>query len=352
MIKNRKMTEEKKFNIESPQSGHESKNQKEMTSPDLLMQFKECRLCPRECGIDRTGESAKAHAGFCGQDAHLRIAHVGAHFGEEPPISGTRGSGTIFFSGCSLKCSFCQNYQISLEGSGDILSIEELYEMVAGLIRRQNVHNINLVTPDHYFPHTFCLVEMLRKGGYDLPALYNTSGYQSLSMLRQAEGYADIYLPDYKYSDPELAKALSRCGDYPSRAMDAISEMIRQKGFLDSFEKGTEVAARGVLVRHLILPGKVKNSLDALTALFLEFGPGMPVSLMSQYHPVVHHKDPDMNRRITIKEFDEVYQHARELGLKNMFVQFPEDYQHDKPPFLPDFEEDEPFKGNNTDRRP
>jgi putative pyruvate formate lyase activating enzyme len=340
------MTEEKNINAEAPQSGHESKKQKDAASLDLMMQFKECRLCPRECGIDRTGESVKARSGFCRQDAHLRVAHVGAHFGEEPPISSTRGSGTIFFSGCSLRCSFCQNYQISLEGSGDILSMEDLYEMAVSLIRRQNVHNINLVTPDHYFPYAFCLVEMLRQGGLDLPILFNTSGYQSLTMLRQAEMYADIYLPDYKYSDSELARALSRCGDYPVKAMDAISEMVRQKGFLDSFEKGTDIATKGILVRHLILPGKVKNSLDALTALFLEFGPGIPISLMSQYHPVAHSKDPDMNRSITVKEFDEVYQHAQELGLKNMFVQFPEDHGQDRLPFLPDFKEDEPFKGN------
>jgi len=277
-----KMTEEKIFNSEMAQSGRDSKDR----INNLLNFFNECRLCPRECGIDRTGKSVKARSGFCRQDFRLRVAHVGAHFGEEPPISGTKGSGTIFFSGCSLRCSFCQNYQISIEGSGDIISTEELYETVAGLIRRQNVHNINLVTPDHFFPYTFMLVEMLKKGGFDLPILYNTSGYQSLTMLRQVGEYADIYLPDYKYSDPELAGALSRCGDYPARAIEAISEMVRQKGFLDSSEKETDLATRGVLVRHLILPGKVKNSIDALTALFLEFGSRIPISLMSQYHPV------------------------------------------------------------------
>jgi putative pyruvate formate lyase activating enzyme len=339
------MAEEENHNSEMSHPGHCSEDY------DFFMQFKECRLCPRECGIDRAGESAKARSGFCRQDCRLRVAHVGAHFGEEPPISGTKGSGTIFFSGCSLRCSFCQNFQISIEGSGDVLSIEKLHEMVVGLIRRQDVHNINLVTPDHFFPYTFRLVEMLRQGGFDLPILYNTSGYQSRAMLGQAEGYADIYLPDYKYSDPGLARALSKCSDYPSRAMDAVSEMVRQKGFLDSFENGADVATRGVLVRHLILPGKVKNSLDALTALFLEFGSGIPVSLMSQYHPVAHHKDPDMNRRITKDEFERVYLHCLDLGLKNMFVQFPVDYSRDAPPFLPDFEEDEPFQGNDPGKR-
>jgi len=313
---------------------------------DLLKLFEECRLCPRNCGINRMHESAKAHSGFCRQDYRLRVAHVGAHFGEEPPISGTRGSGTIFFSGCSLRCSFCQNHQISLEGSGDIMTIEELYETVVELIKRQDVHNINLVTPDHFFPYTFQLVDLLRENGYNIPILYNTSGYQSLTMLKLAEDYADIYMPDYKYSDTEIAKALSRCSDYPGKALEAISEMVRQKGFLDATQEGHEAAARGVLVRHLILPGKVRNSMDALTSLFLEFGPEIPISLMSQYHPVAQHKDPDMNRKITIDEFDTVYQHALDFGFKNMFIQFPADYRQDKPPFLPDFHEDEPFPGN------
>ena len=318
---------------------------------DLLKLFKECRLCPRECGIDRTQESAKARSGYCRQDSRLRVAHAGAHFGEEPPISGARGSGTIFFSGCSLRCSFCQNRQISLEGAGDILSIEELYETAAGLIRRQNVHNINLVTPDHFFPYTFRLVELLRENGYSTPVLYNTSGYQSVETLKMAECCADIYMPDYKYSDPEIAGALSKCSDYPGRALEAISEMVRQKGFLDATQEGHEIASRGVLVRHLILPGKVQNSLDALTALFLEFGQDIPISLMSQYHPVTFHKDPDMNRRITREEFDTVYQHALDLGLKNMFVQFPVGPTHGNPPFLPDFNEDEPFQGNDPEMR-
>jgi putative pyruvate formate lyase activating enzyme len=315
--------------------------------PDFLRPFEECRLCPRECSINRTEKSVKARSGFCRQDYQLRIAHAGAHFGEEPPISGTRGSGTIFFSGCSLRCSFCQNYQISIEGAGRIQSIEELFEMAVDLIRVQGVHNINLVTPDHFFPYAFRLVELLRKEEHNLPILFNASGYQSVAMLKQAGNFADIYLPDFKYSDPVLAKDLSRCGDYPARAIEAISEMVKQKGFLDTFETDKEIATRGVLVRHLILPGKVKNSLDALTALFLEFGPKLPLSLMSQYHPVAHHADQDMNRRITRQEFDLVYQHALELGLKNMFVQFPVDYSNDDPPFLPDFDEDEPFPGND-----
>jgi len=349
------MIEEKDASQKGRQHGHHPERIKEgIPWPDLLNLFKECRLCPRECRVNRMEESARAGSGFCRQDYRLRAAHVGAHFGEEPPISGTRGSGTIFFSGCSLRCSFCQNHQISIGGVGDKLSIEDLFERVVELIREYDVHNINFVTPDHFFPYTFRLVDLLRKDGYILPILYNISGYQSIEMLRPAGEYADIYLPDYKYSDPEVAKSLSRCRDYPARALGAISEMVRQKGFLDSTEEGGRIASKGVLVRHLILPGKVQNSLDALTSMFLEFGSGLPISLMSQYHPVIRHKDPDMNRRITGEEFDRVYQHALNLGLKNLFVQFPEraaDQSQDNLRFLPDFQEEEPFPGNSQSRR-
>ena len=164
------------------------------------------------------------------------MAHVGAHFGEEPPISGTRGSGTIFFSGCSLRCSFCQNHQISIDGAGDILSIEDLFERVVKLISDYDVHNVNLVTPDHFFPYTFRLVILLRERGYNIPVLYNTSGYQSLTMLKLAEDYADIYMPDYKYSDPEIAGALSRCSDYPGKALEAIHGDAFVRDLMDTFD--------------------------------------------------------------------------------------------------------------------
>ncbi|HJX34863.1 MAG TPA: radical SAM protein [Desulfatiglandales bacterium] len=313
---------------------------------EFMKAFGECRLCPRNCGINRVKGSKKARSGFCGQDNVLRVAYVGAHFGEEPPISGTRGSGTVFFSGCSLKCSFCQNYQISRDGLGKAITLDELSDKVSRLIMEKYVHNINLVTPDHFFPYTFRLVETLRERGHEIPVVYNMSGYQSISSLHMAEAYADIYLPDYKYSDPSLSWHLSRCKDYPGFALEAISEMIRQKGFLDSFKDKTALATKGVLVRHLILPGKIENSLNALTSLFVEFGADLPISLMSQYHPVLPHEDMDMNRPIKREEFDMVYAHALDLGLRNIFVQIPHETDiEDKmcAPFVPDFREEEPF---------
>lgn len=289
--------------------------------------------------------------GFCGENHLLKIAHIGPHFGEEPPITGNRGSGTIFFTGCSLKCSFCQNYQISKNGLGKVVSLEEYFISVMHMIDNDYVQNINFVTPDHFFPYTFLLVEHLRDNNYRIPVVYNLSGYQSLNMLRIAKDYADIYLPDFKYSDSHVATNLSGCKDYPDVALQAIMEMIRQKGFLDSFQDQERPAKKGVLVRHLILPGKIMNSINALTTLFLEFGPQLPLSLMSQYHPVVQLDDTAMNRPLLKKEFEKVYSHALELGFENMFIQFPEESlldQTESLPFLPDFRKRQPFLGNKS----
>ena len=306
--------------------------------------FKQCFLCPRECGVDRLEEGEKSRAGFCRQDGQLRVAYVGPHFGEEPPLTGTHGSGTVFFTGCSLRCSYCQNFQISREGLGEPIEIEALLAKVEEMILRKQVHNINFVTPDHFFPYVFELVTLLRSKGYDLPTVFNLSGYQSVNLLRSAEAYADIYLPDFKYADGNLAKRFSRCRDYPDVALAALSEMLSQKGFLDSFETGNPLARKGVLVRHLILPGHVENSINALTTLFVEFGAELPLSLMSQFVPVTPHDIEALNRPLGEDEFSQVYSHALELGFRHLFVQFPEQAGSDgKPPFLPDFSLEKPF---------
>jgi len=226
------------------------------------------------------------------------------------------------------------------------MDLDELLEGVVKMIREDHVHNINFVTPDHFFPHAFQLVFLLRRRGYDLPIVYNLSGYQSLDMLKMAEDYADIYLPDFKYADSSLSTRLSKCKDYPKVALEAIAEMVRQKGFLNYSESRSELANKGTMVRHLILPGRVENSLNALTSVFLEFGAGLPISLMSQYIPVIPQEEDDLNRPITREEFDKVYSHALDLGFEQLFVQFPEQLSSDqsKPsPFLPDFLRAEPF---------
>ncbi|MFO8090789.1 MAG: 4Fe-4S cluster-binding domain-containing protein [Desulfatiglandaceae bacterium] len=304
-------------------------------------------LCPRRCGSFRSDLSAGGRAPYCGESSTVRLAYVGPHFGEEPPISGVRGSGTVFFSGCSLKCSYCQNHQITLQAMGKPVTLEELFDLVKAMIDDFGVHNINMVTPDHFFPDVFRLVGMLKRGGYELPIIYNLSGYQSVEMIREAESRADIYLPDYKYSDGKLSAALSGCGNYPRIALEAIYEMVRQKGFLDRCGGTSSPASRGVLVRHLILPGHIENSLAAVTSLFVEFGRELPVSLMSQYRPVVPQKDEELNRKITEEEFNIVYQYVQELGFENLFVQFPEEKGRDGDldlPLVPDFRIEKPFE--------
>jgi putative pyruvate formate lyase activating enzyme len=229
---------------------------------------------------------------------------------------------------------------------GETTDVDKLLERVVQMIQRNHVHNINLVTPDHFFPYAFHLVSLLRQEGYDLPMVYNLSGYQSIAMLRMVEGFADIYLPDFKYTDPSLSLRLSKCKDYPKVALEAIVEMVRQKGFLDASANGSELARKGVLVRHLILPGRIENSRDALTTLFLEFGSGLPLSLMSQYQPVLPQGDEDLNRPLTQEEFHKVYSHALDLGFRHLFVQFPDKTTPEPAnisPFLPDFRQAEPF---------
>ncbi|HPR18091.1 MAG TPA: radical SAM protein [Candidatus Cloacimonadota bacterium] len=320
----------------------------EMTNRLSFTDYKHCLLCPRECGIDRT-ENKK---GFCGETAQLRIASMGAHFGEEPPISGRNGSGTVFFSGCSLKCCYCQNYQISFQGLGKTYTCQQVADELLKLAVEKGIHNVNFVTPDHFFPHAVKIVELLRADNFSLPILFNMSGYQKLESIQSLKNYADIYLPDYKYADAKLAKALSSAEDYPEIALMALSEMIKQKGFLDSFVADKEIANRGVLVRHLLLPGQVQNSQDVLTTLFLEFGRDIPISLMSQYYPpdeiiasAAFQKSDFLQRTATISEFEEVYEHALKLGLNNLFVQFPEDFSSTEAntDFMPDFNRDKPF---------
>lgn len=305
----------------------------------LLSHYRACELCPRRCGVDRTA----GQVGFCGEGAHMRIATIQAHRGEEPPISGNKGSGAVFFSGCSLRCRFCQNYQISQEGLGREWTVQGIVDRMAALQEQAGIHNVNFVTPDHFLPHTVAVVTLLRERGICIPTVYNLSGYQRLESLTLIESVADIYLPDFKYADERLAQGLSGCADYPAVALEALFEMVRQKGFL----RANATSTQGVLVRHLILPGQVQNSLNVLSMLFVEFGLELPISLMSQYVPVRQFPSGSpLNRQVTRSEFQEVFQHAQELGFRDLFVQYPEEVAQDSRPFLPDFRTVNPFQGN------
>jgi putative pyruvate formate lyase activating enzyme len=274
-----------------------------------------CRLCPRECGVDRlSGER-----GFCGAGAVARVAAVSVHHGEEPPISGTRGSGTVFFSHCNMACRFCQNYPISQLGNGREMDTESLS---SALIRLQDrgAHNVNFVTPTPHAAHVAEGVRLARARGFSIPVVYNTNGYDSLETLALLEGIVDIYLPDAKYRSPSEARELSGTPDYVPRNDAAIAEMVRQVGFLAEGEDG--VATRGVLVRHLVLPGRTGETERVLAHLAGAFGPDLPLSLMGQYFPAWKAPGtPGLDRKPTEREYGRAVAAASRLFFRNVFLQ-------------------------------
>lgn len=291
------------------------------TDPDipesLNKLYSHCTLCPRKCGVNRLG----GELGECGESARLKVASIGPHYGEEAPISGTCGSGTVFFSGCALKCSFCQNWDLSLQHAGAFTTTRMLVSQLSSLITRYGVHNVNFVTPDHFIPHTIQIARLLRQAGFTTPILYNTSGYMTIPSLHRIEPVADIYMPDFKFADPDLAESLAGARDYPEVALKAIREMVRQKGFLDAKMTSRRPATRGTFVRHLVLPGYVGNSLKALLMLKEEFGGDIPINLMFQYWPARQSPMTSLNRRISRTEYDEVTDFARGLGFSNIDIQ-------------------------------
>jgi putative pyruvate formate lyase activating enzyme len=283
--------------------------------------------------------------GVCGETAVCRVASATAHFGEEPSFTGTRGSGTIFFTGCSSRCFFCQNFQISTGGQGRELTADQLLETAESLIAR-GVHNLNFVSPDHFWPHVQWVGRRLREKGETLPFLFNTSGYQAPALVPEYAGLIDIFLPDFKFADAGLAKVCMRDERYPEIALQAIREMVARKGFLRPWDpEGRETAREGVLVRHLVLPGCVENSLEAIRTLHREFGPDLPLSIMSQFKPVPGCREKgQLERGVTDEEYEQVTDLVAELGFERAYVQ-PGAGDDD---FLPDFDEDEPFEGNRN----
>lgn len=282
----------------------------------MISLFESCHICPRACGAQR-GETG---AGFCKSGGKMRIARAALHRWEEPPISGENGSGAVFFTGCSLGCVYCQNREISRgadQGLGKVVSPEELSALFFELIA-QGAHNINLVTPTHFAP---LIREALLLKKLPVPVVYNTSGYESVETLRSLNGLVDIYLPDFKYAEPELAGALSHAPDYPEAAFAAIGEMVRQAGPPAYGEDG--MMKSGVLIRHMILPGHTRNSIAVLERIAQGF-PGIPVSLMAQYTPPEPfpegEKFPELQRPITRRELYKVQDKMFELGLDG-FVQ-------------------------------
>jgi len=276
-----------------------------------MLSYEHCTLCPRRCGADR----AHGQLGFCRMPDHLVAARAAAHYWEEPVISGDFGSGAVFFSGCTLGCSFCQNEPVSHGGRGREITTERLREIFLELID-QGVTNINLVTATQFLPSVLPALEPK----LPVPVVWNSGGYESVETLRALEGHIDVYLPDFKYSDPALAKRLSGAADYPKVAAAAVREMVRQTGPA-VIEDG--VMTRGTLIRHLVLPGAIDNSLGVLDWIAANFSSrDVPVSLMRQYMPMGQAaKTPPFDRTVTDTEYDAVLSWMYLLGLENGFTQ-------------------------------
>ena len=276
--------------------------------------MEKCELCPRKCGVNRL----KGQIGFCKAGFLPMVSSFHAHFGEEPPISGKDGSGTIFFTHCSLRCAFCQNHPISQSGQGREISIEELAGMMLDL-EGQGCHNINFVTPTHYMPEVLEAVFIAKEKGLKVPLVYNCGGYESMEALEVLDGVIDIYMPDMKYSDNNAAKKYSNAPDYFEINKKAVKEMYRQAEYLE-IEKG--IAKKGILIRHLVLPDNLAGSKEIFEFIARELSPDTYINIMAQYYPChLAHKFPEIGRRITAREYMEAIRLAKVAGLKNGFRQ-------------------------------
>jgi len=274
-----------------------------------------CSLCPRRCGVDRF----QGQRGFCGAGERAKVYKFKIHLGEEPPISGWRGSGVIFFSGCPLKCIYCQNYPFSHQEKGREISPLFLSRMMLYL-QKMGCHNLNLVTPTHFVPQILSAVKFAVDNGFHLPIVYNTSGYESLQTLRLIDGVVDIYLSDFKYSQADVGKKYSQVWDYPQVAEKAIKEMYRQVGNLLTDQNG--IAKRGLIIRHLLLPNNLSGSEEIFSFIARELSPSVFISLMGQYLPLWRAKaHPSLGRKITIEEFKKAFMALELAGLENGWIQ-------------------------------
>ncbi len=278
------------------------------------MTSRSCTICPRRCGVDRSHQT-----GACGAGVSVRIARVAPHFYEEPCISGTNGSGTVFFSGCNLACVFCQNHQISASQYGQVCTPQEMASLFLKL-QAQGVHNINLVTPTPHVPSICEALRIARANGLTLPVVYNTNAYELPETLRMLDGLVDIYLPDLKYVSTDLSSRFSGCSDYFTFAADAIAEMYRQVGHLVLDENG--LAVRGLLVRHLVLPGCVDDTRRVIDFLHDDYGVELWFSLMRQYVPMYRAVQiPPLNRRLTSREYDRAVSYCISRNMEHVLIQ-------------------------------
>jgi putative pyruvate formate lyase activating enzyme len=281
----------------------------------LFKMMDKCGICPRKCGVNRN----KGEKGFCRTDNRIFIASANLHFGEEPPISGTCGSGTIFFSNCVLSCVFCQNYPISQLGNGKEFSLKDLINSMLSL-QDKGAHNINFVTPTHYAAFVAKAIYEAKKAGLTIPIVYNTSGYENIEALKLLEGLIDIYLPDIKYRDNEIAFKYSNVNNYVEINSLALKEMKRQVANLEISKEG--IAKKGLIIRHLVLPNNLENTKKALSFIAKEISSKTHISLMSQYHTAYKSNDfKELSDSLNEKEYKQAVDYLDFLGLKNGWIQ-------------------------------
>lgn len=281
----------------------------------IMNKYENCLLCPRKCGINRrTGQT-----GVCGVSSEIKVARAALHYWEEPCISGKRGSGAVFFSGCSLHCVFCQNREISDGKEGKVISKARLSDIFMELAGK-GANNINLVTPGQYIPDIVWAVNDAKSRGMKLPIIYNTSGYENVTELKLLEGIVDVYLPDFKYMDSTLSARYSRAKDYPSVAKQALSEMVRQQPDV-VIDDATGLIQKGVIVRQLLLPGHVNDAKAVLKYLYDTYHDHVYISMMSQFTPIALKDYPEINRTVTKREYERLVNYALEIGITNAFIQ-------------------------------
>lgn len=288
-----------------------------------------CTICPRECKVNRNNNEI----GFCRASNKIKIGGYHLHMWEEPIVTGEKGSGTVFFSYCNLGCIYCQNYQISANNKGEEISIERLSEIYLEL-QEKGATNINLVSPTHYMPLIKTSLIIAKEKGLTIPIVYNTSGYEKRESLKQLEGLVDIYLTDFKYFDKSLGK-YSKVNDYFEIASVALEEMYKQIGKSTYDKKGN--LKKGIIVRHLVLPGHIEDSKKILNYLYEKYHNNIIYSIMNQYTPIKKLKYNNLNRRVTKKEYDEIIDYAYNLGIRECFIQ-EEETQNES--FIPKFKGD------------
>ncbi len=286
-----------------------------------------CNICPRNCNVDRN-----TSLGYCSQKSNIKIARAALHYWEEPCISGKSGSGTVFFSGCNLKCIYCQNREIALGNVGKEISDERLVEIFFEL-KEKGANNINLVTPTHYTQKIMTAIENAKSNGFDLPFLWNTSGYEKPDTIANLKGYIDIFLTDFKYMDSSTSNNYSHCPDYYQIAKEALDVMVHNVLPNEYYSNG--IMKKGVIVRHLLLPGHIEESKKILSYLFEKYNNTIVYSIMNQYTPPkIKLKYDNLNRKVTSYEYSKLVDYALKLGIENAYIQ---DGDTSKESFIPDF---------------